>query len=173
MGLKSFVSNVQGGNVVGAIVDGVGIVLDAAAVALPVIPGGAGTAIKGVRAIDKAVDAAKTADKAVDGVSAMKRGIQNEAKVLESIGEVKNTAKYTVNLTRREKVTVIPDAITNAKVIEVKDVKSLSNTKQIRGERQVAQDLGKDFTIITGEKTHVSGNIPTEEIIRRKDIGPQ
>ncbi len=173
MGVKSFVSNVQGGNVVGAIVDGVGIVLDAAAVALPVIPGGAGAAIKGVRAIDKAVDAAKTADKAVDGVSAMKRGIQNEAKVLESIGEVKNTAKYTVNLTRREKVTVIPDAITNAKVIEVKDVKSLSNTKQIRGERQVAQDLGKDFTIITGEKTHVSGNIPTEEIIRRKDIGPQ
>ena len=93
MGVKSFVSNVQGGNVVGAIVDGVGIVLDAAAVALPVIPGGAGTAIKGVRAIDKAVDTAKTADKAVDGVSAMKRGIQNEAKVLESIGEVKNTAK--------------------------------------------------------------------------------
>ena len=40
--------------------------LDAAAVALPVIPGGAGAAIKGVRAIDKAVDAAKTADKAVD-----------------------------------------------------------------------------------------------------------
>jgi len=45
MGVKSFVSNVQGGNVVGAIVDGVGIVLDAAAVTLPVIPDGAGVAI--------------------------------------------------------------------------------------------------------------------------------
>ena len=174
MGVKSFVNNVQGGNIVGAIVDGVGIVLDAAAVALPVIPGGAGAAIKGVRAIDKAVDTAKTADKAVDGVSAMKRGIQNEAKVLESIGEVKNTAKKTVTLPgTREKVTVIPDTITDTKIIEIKDVKSLSNTKQIRGERQVAQGTGKDFTIITGEKTHVSGNIPTKEIRRRNDIGPQ
>lgn len=71
------------------------------------------------------------------------------------------------------KVTVIPDAITNIKVIEIKDVKSLSNTKQIKGERQVAQDIGKDFTIITGEKTHVSGNIPAGEIVRRSDIGPQ
>ena len=60
-----------------------------------------------------------------------------------------------------------------AKIIEIKDVKSLSNTKQIRGERQVAQGTGKDFTIITGEKTHVSGNIPTKEIRRRNDIGPQ
>ena len=173
MGVKSFVSNVKGGNVLGAVVDGVGIVLDAAAVALPVIPGGAGAAIKGVCAVDKALDAAKTADKAVDGVNAMKRGIQNEAKVLESIGEVKNTAKKTVNLPREGEITVIPDAINDTKFIEIKDVKSLSNTKQIRGERQAAAVEGKDFTIITGDKTHVSGNIPTGEITRRKDIGPQ
>ncbi|WP_455586410.1 putative toxin [Bacteroides sp.] len=93
---------------------------------------------------------------------------------MESIGEVKNTTKHTVTLLgTREKVTVIPDAITDTKVIEIKDVKSLSNTKQIRGERQAAQKEGKDFTIITGEKTHVSGNIPDGEIVRRKDIGPQ
>lgn len=66
MGAKSFVDNVNGGNVLGAVVDGVGIVLDTAATALPVVPGGAGVAIKGVRAIDKAVAVAKTADKAVD-----------------------------------------------------------------------------------------------------------
>ena len=71
-GVESFVSNVQGGNIVGAIVDGVGIVLDAAAVALPVIPGGAGAAIKGVRAIDKAVDVAKAVDKGSDVVKAGK-----------------------------------------------------------------------------------------------------
>ena len=72
MGVKSFVSNVQGGSVVGAIVDGVGIVLDAAAVALPVIPGGAGVAIKGVRAIDKAIDVTKVVDKGSDVVKAGK-----------------------------------------------------------------------------------------------------
>ena len=75
MGVKSFISNIKSGNTLGAVIDGVGIVLDAAAVALPVIPGGAGAAIKGVRAVDKAVDVAKTADKAVDGVNAMKRGV--------------------------------------------------------------------------------------------------
>ena len=51
--------------------------------------------------------------------------------------------------------------------------KIVNNTKQIRGERQVAKDTGKEFKIITGEKTHVSGNIPEREIIRRKDLGPQ
>lgn len=71
-GVESFVSNVQGGNIVGAIVDGVGIVLDAAAVALPVIPGGAGAAIKGVRAIDKAIDVTKVVDKGSDVVKAGK-----------------------------------------------------------------------------------------------------
>ena len=79
MGVKSFVSNVKGGNVLGAVVDGVGIVLDAAAVALPVIPGGAGAAIKGVRAVDKALDAAKTADKAVDVI-----------KVVDKVEDVNN-----------------------------------------------------------------------------------
>ena len=93
--------------------------------------------------------------------------------MLESIGEVKNTAKHTVNLPKEGEVTVIPDAITDMKVIKIKDVKSLSNTKQIRGERQAAQDLRKDFTIITGEKTHVSKKNPDREIVRRKDIGPQ
>ena len=68
MGVKSFVSNVKGGNVLGAVVDGVGIVLDAAAVALPVIPGGAGAAIKGVCAIDKATDVIRVVDKETDVV---------------------------------------------------------------------------------------------------------
>ena len=73
IGVKSFVNNVKGGNVIGAVVDGVGIVLDVAAVTLPVVPGGAGAAIKGVRAIDKAVDAAKTADKAPDTGKAVEK----------------------------------------------------------------------------------------------------
>jgi hypothetical protein len=72
-----------------------------------------------------------------------------------------------------EFVTTIPDAINDTKIIEVKDVKNLYNTKQIKAERQVAKDEGKTFEIFTGEKTHVSRKIPKEEIIRRKDLGPQ
>lgn len=63
---KSLVSNIREGKVGASIVDGVGLVADVAATLLPFIPGGAGTAIKGIRAADKAVDALKAADVASD-----------------------------------------------------------------------------------------------------------
>lgn len=44
-GIYSFVKNVKNGDVAGAIIDGAGIIADAAAVALPFIPGGAGTGV--------------------------------------------------------------------------------------------------------------------------------
>ena len=72
-GAKSFVSNVKQGNVGAAILDGVGIVADAAAVLVPGVPGGVGAGIKAVRTADKLVDAAKTgkaAEKVVEGAKA-------------------------------------------------------------------------------------------------------
>ena len=111
---------------------------------------------------------------AVDAVQVMNRGRMNEAKVLESIGEVKNTKKITTTLPdTKEIVTVIPDAVTDTKLIEIKDTKAVYNTKQIRGERQAAKEIGKKFAIITGEKTHLSKKVEADEIIRRKDIGPK
>ena len=53
------------------------------------------------------------------------------------------------------------------------DYKSVYNTKQIKAERQVAKESGKQFEIVTGEKTHVSKKISEDEIVRRKDIGPK
>ena len=130
----------------------------------PFVPGGASSAIKALRGADKVTDA----------IQAMNRGRRNEAKVLESIGEVKNTKSMITTLDKTgERITVILDVIPDTKVVEVKDVKNLSNTKQIRGERQIAEKEGKKFEIITGENTHVSGNIKDSEIVRRKDIGPQ
>ena len=64
MGVESFTENVSQGNIGAAVLDGVGIIADAAAVALPLVPGGAGAAIKGARAVDKAVDAVSSANKA-------------------------------------------------------------------------------------------------------------
>ena len=46
MGVENFVSNIHEGNVLDAVVDGVGVALDAVVTILPVAPGGAGTAIK-------------------------------------------------------------------------------------------------------------------------------
>ncbi|MDH6311934.1 RHS repeat-associated protein [Parabacteroides sp. PFB2-10] len=75
-GAKNFVENVKQGNVGAAVVDAIGVVVDVAAVALPVVPGGAGAAIKGVRAADKVVDAtkaAKTVDKTANATKALNR----------------------------------------------------------------------------------------------------
>ena len=164
LGIDSFKRNFSSGNYKAAAVDGAGVLLDAASSMIPFVPGGAGAAIKGARAADKAVDA----------VQVMNRGRMNEAKVLESIGEVKNTKKITTTLPdTKEIVTVIPDAVTDTKLIEIKDTKAVYNTKQIRGERQAAKEIGKKFAIITGEKTHLSKKVEADEIIRRKDIGPK
>jgi hypothetical protein len=111
----------------------------------------------------------KTIDRA-----ATSRGVANEAKVLKDMGVPKNTTPKTVRDPKTgNPVTVIPDGIDAKNVIEVKDTKSLSNTKQIRGERVAAELDKKEFKIVTGENTKVAGTIKEDEIIRRRDIGPQ
>lgn len=52
LGIESFSRNAASGNVGGAVMDGAGIALDAAATVLPGLPGGAGSAIKAARAAD-------------------------------------------------------------------------------------------------------------------------
>ena len=62
-GVHSLVGNIQSGNVRGAIGDGIGIVVDVAAAALPFIPGGVGAVRAGAKAanaVDDIADAAKS-----------------------------------------------------------------------------------------------------------------
>ena len=61
MDVKSFVNNIKEGNALGAVVDGVATIVDVAGTMLPLIPSGAGTIIKSVRAADKVVDVSKVA----------------------------------------------------------------------------------------------------------------
>ena len=79
LGISSLWNNIKEGNVGAAIVDGVGVVVDAVAMALPVVPGGASSFIKAARAADDVVDVAKTtskvADKAADVVKMEKHHI--------------------------------------------------------------------------------------------------
>ena len=49
MGVTSFVANVTAGNIVGAALDGAGLIVDVAATAIPGVPGGAATAIKALK----------------------------------------------------------------------------------------------------------------------------
>lgn len=66
MGATSAYSNFSQGNVGAGIVDSIGVAIDATAAAVPFVPGGAGTAIKAARGLEKAVDGARTAEKLGD-----------------------------------------------------------------------------------------------------------
>jgi len=84
-GTKSLVNNIKQGNVGAAIVDGIGVVVDAAAVVLPIVPGGAGVAIKGTRAVNKATDATKVVDKGTDAVKIGKYSDIPDPKTLKRV----------------------------------------------------------------------------------------
>ena len=77
LGVGSLVDNVKQGNVGDAVLDGLGVLADAAAVILPGVPGGAGAAIKGARAADNVVDAVKSVDNAVDISSKASKALKN------------------------------------------------------------------------------------------------
>ena len=51
-GVISLVSDIREGNVTAATIDALGVVADAAAIAIPFVPGGAGNAIKALRTIE-------------------------------------------------------------------------------------------------------------------------
>ena len=71
MGAKSLVDNVRAGNTRAAIGDGVGIVIDAFAAAVPFVPGGVGAIRTGAKVADMAddvVDAARGADTAINNI---------------------------------------------------------------------------------------------------------
>ncbi len=63
--IASLQSNINDRNVGGAIVDGVGLILDLCAAILPLVPGGAGTTIKAIRTVDKTSDALKIPDRKI------------------------------------------------------------------------------------------------------------
>ncbi len=85
-GAKSFVNNVEQGNVGAAIVDGFGVFADGAAILLPGIPGGVGAGIKALRAEDKVVDAVRAADKVGDAGKAGKTIVKENGVTVKSYG---------------------------------------------------------------------------------------
>lgn len=110
MGVASFGANVAAGNVVGAAVDAVGIVVDTAAAAVPGVPGGAGAAINAARGVDKARDVLK-ANKA--------QGKAGEAMTRTKLGDTK--AGEQVTFKTSDGTTARADFVTTDKgVVETK-----------------------------------------------------
>ena len=89
MGLKSLRDNIRQGKIGAAIADGIGVLLDAAAVATPFVPGGVSAAISAARAVDR-VDDIVDAGKALNAVD----NAADAAKVVDKTAE--NAGRYSV-----------------------------------------------------------------------------
>lgn len=90
------------------------------------------------------------------------------------MGLTKNTEKIASETMDGSPINVIPDAIEDGVMYEIKDAKAIYKTKQIQGEYNAAKNAGCEFKIITGEKTHISSKLPSDlNIIKRCDLGPQ
>ncbi|MGN1210252.1 MAG: RHS repeat-associated core domain-containing protein, partial [Candidatus Cryptobacteroides sp.] len=190
MDINSLIDNIKQGKIGAAAIDGVGLVADAIASAVPIVPGGAGAAIKAIRGIDNASDVvreSKALDNVKDFISHTARGRKMEAYTLNDIKMVKNTRKVEATVDG-ENIKTIPDALKNAYwkltergyelqkgiMVEIKDVKALYNTKQIRAQAEYAKSHHLKYYIYTGKKTHISKNLPENAIIKRKQyLGPK
>ena len=115
----------------------------------------------------KAVKAVKTAKSAKRAAKAVKYTTGTPNKVGQ-IGEklakiVKNNTKYKINGRWR-----IPDGTTSKFVQEVKNVKSLSLTSQLKDSIQLASSMGKRLQLFIRPNTYLSG--PLRQAIRRYNV---
>ena len=74
-----------------------------------------------------------------------------------------------------EVATTIPDGIRpNGRTVDVKDVIELSETQQLRLQREISRQRGQKAEIITGTKTKVPADMESNYIIKRRpDLGPR
>ena len=80
------------------------------------------------------------------------RGRRNEARALESQNLPKNNQTVTSKDNSGNTVRTIPDSMPPGRVVEVKDVRVLSNTRQIQAQANYAKDNNLQYTIYTGPR---------------------
>lgn len=131
MGVASFLGNVAAGNVGGAVLDAVGIVVDSAATVVPGVPGGAGTAIKLLRGADKAADLLKAADKANDIRKAADKG----AELVNSGGKLNAAARAVGAKTAKQ------TAGESKKAIQAGDTRRYGDYKEFPGDNIEGHEL--------------------------------
>ncbi len=98
---------------------------------------------------------------------AQARGRQNQTQVLKEMGLDENRARVITH-----EGASVPDSLTDNLIVEVKDRKNVSLTRQLRIQTQGAN--GRNTVLVTGMFTDVSG--PAQRafhtVVRRPDLGP-
>lgn len=86
------------------------------------------------------------------------KGRRNEARALRDENFTKNTATVQGRDKDGNIVKTIPDAITRTQVIEIKDVKTLYNTRQIQAQANYAKNgrVPREYVVFVGTNTHVT-----------------
>jgi len=103
------------------------------------------------------------------GTTPQQRGLESEQRVLNDLGETKNTQTLSTS-----QGNTIPDFQNSRQVGEIKDTQRVSNTSQIRAQREAAEASGREHVIVTGTNTKVGGSASTGSTIKRRDdLGPQ
>jgi RHS repeat-associated protein len=169
-GIATYVSNVKQGNVGSAIVDAIGIAVDAVAVVTPLVPGGAGAALKAARAADKINDIVDGAKAGKQGVTAFERGRQSEKAVLEAEGLTKHTKPMQAVHPKTSTVRgTIPDAIRpNGQTADVKDAKRVNDSPQLRRQSENSARTGqRGQVIVTQRNQRVSTTVQKRMEIKK------
>ena len=132
MGVRSFAKNISAGNIRGAVWDGVGVVVDLAAAAIPVVPGGVGYVRAGINAADNAIDAAKAVN-AVDNAADAAKVVDNTAgatKVVHGNSRQSTKAQHAYDIIDTETNKVVKTGVSSGPIR--KDGKSYRAEKQVR-----------------------------------------
>lgn len=111
IGVVSFVDNVKKGNVGWAIVDGLGIIADGAATALPFIPGGAGSVIRAARGIEKTVEVVKDVKK-IDKANDFRKVVEET----KGLSKTESTAKDLIKNGRAGKQAKLRELVDDPKL---------------------------------------------------------
>jgi len=112
---------------------------------------------------------AGTAARGTNILANTEKGVASEARVLKNLGVAKNT-KPVVGKEGKS----IPDFLTSKTVGEIKDAKRVSNTEQLRIQKEAAQQSGRQHELHTGTKTRVTKPAAQgTNVIRRDDLGPR
>jgi len=95
-------------------------------------------------------------------------GKSGEQKILDKKGQVKNTTSVSGDEGKST-----PDYINKTQVGEIKTSKVVNDTKQMRIQRQAANDAGKDHVVDVGTNAKVSKSVEQKStVVRHDEIGP-
>lgn len=87
------------------------------------------------------------------------RGNRNEARTLDEFGLTKNRRRVTSRDDAGNRVHTYPDAMPDGKVVDVKDVRILANTRQLQAQSNYAKDNNRQHEIYIGPSTSLTGTM--------------